>query len=77
MSAGFIGLAASVLFLLATVTTIVALTNRAFAGHSASAQESHAAPAAPAAPAGQTAPPDTAQAAPDSAKPAPAQHSGH
>ena len=44
MSAGFIGLAVSVLFLLATVTTIIALTNRSFAGHAPSAQEGHAAP---------------------------------
>jgi len=77
MSAGFIGLAVSVLFLLATVTTIIALTNRAFAGHAASAQESHAAPAPAAAPAGQTSTPDTTRTAPDSAQPAPAQHSGH
>ncbi len=50
MSAGFIGLAVSVLFLLAAVTTIIALTNRAFAGHAAAPQESHAAPAGQAAP---------------------------
>ena len=56
MSAGFIGLAVSVIFLLATVTTIIALTNRSFAGHAAAAKE-HAAPAPPAgAPAGQAAP---------------------
>lgn len=60
MSAGFIGLAVSVLFLLATVTTIIALTNRAFAGHTAAAQQSHAAPA----PAGQTAAPAAGQTSP-------------
>lgn len=78
MSAGFIGLAVSVLFLLATVTTIIALTNRAFAGHGTSTQEGHAAPAAPAAPAGQTPTPDSAgQTPPVSAQPAPAQHNAH
>ena len=41
MGAGFIGLAVSVIFLLATVLTIVALTNRAFEGH----QPAAAAPA--------------------------------
>jgi len=56
MSAGFIGLAVSVLFLLATVTTIVALTNRSFAGHEPAAQPGHPAPAGENAPAGQTAP---------------------
>jgi hypothetical protein len=60
MSAGFIGLAVSVLFLLATVTTIIALTNRAFAGHAATAPEGHAAPA----PAGQTAAPAAGQTSP-------------
>jgi hypothetical protein len=53
MSAGFIGLAVSVIFLLAAVTTIIALTNRAFAGHAA-AEQAHPAPATQAAPAGQT-----------------------
>jgi hypothetical protein len=60
MSAGFIGLAVSVIFLLATVTTIIALTNRSFASHAPAAQQGHAAPA------GQTAAPaagDTAAAA--------------
>ena len=70
MSAGFIGLAVSVLFLLAAVTTIIALTNRAFAGHAASAQQGHAAPATQTAPAGQTTTPAAGQ-------PAPAAHSGH
>jgi hypothetical protein len=68
MSAGFIGLAVSVIFLLAAVTTIVALTNRAFAGHTAG-EQAHPAPATQAAPAGQTpaSPGDTAPAghAPD------------
>src|SRR5688500_11972266 len=55
MSAGFIGLAVSVIFLLAAVTTIIALTNRSFAGHASAAQPGHAAPAAQTpAPAGQT-----------------------
>ena len=75
MSAGFIGLAVSVLFLLATVTTIIALTNRAFAGHSPSASPSHAAPAA--APAGQTTTPAADTTAPAAGQPAAAQHSGH
>jgi hypothetical protein len=35
MGAGFIGLAVSVIFLLATVFTIIALTNKAFEGHGA------------------------------------------
>jgi hypothetical protein len=63
MSAGFIGLAVSVIFLLAAVTTIVALTNRAFAGHTAG-EQAHPAPATQAAPAGQTPAPagDTASA---------------
>ena len=72
MSAGFIGLAVSVIFLLAAVTTIIALTNRAFAGHGA-AQQEHAAPAQQtttpaeqAAPAGQTTQP--------AGQPAPAAH---
>ena len=38
MSAGFIGLAVAVIFLLATVFTIVALTKRSFAGHEPAAQ---------------------------------------
>ena len=33
MGAGFVGLAVSVIFLLATVFTIIALTNKAFEGH--------------------------------------------
>jgi hypothetical protein len=41
MSAGFIGLAFSVLFLLATVLTIVELTNRKFAAHEPAAQATH------------------------------------
>ena len=41
MSAGFIGLAVAVIFLLATVFTIVALTNRSFAGHAPAAQTAH------------------------------------
>jgi hypothetical protein len=45
MSAGFIGLAVSVIFLLAAVTTIIALTNRSFAGHQPAAQPGQAAPA--------------------------------
>ena len=64
MSAGFIGLAVSVLFLLAAVTTIIALTNRAFAGHAAAPQEGHAAPAGQAAPAAQTTAPAAGQAPP-------------
>ncbi len=66
MSAGFIGLAFSVLFLLAAVTTIIALTNRAFAGHTAAAQQGHAAPvpAGQAAPAGQTTAPAGGQTPP-------------
>ena len=54
MSAGFIGLAVSIIFLLAAVTTIVALTNRSFAGHEPAAQQGHPAPAGQNAPAGQT-----------------------
>ena len=75
MSAGYIGLAVSVIFLLATVTTIVALTNRKFAGHAAAGQQEHAAPAQPtAAPAGQTTTPAT-----QTTQPAPAAHppAGH
>ncbi|HJU69115.1 MAG TPA: hypothetical protein VJ650_12825 [Gemmatimonadaceae bacterium] len=56
MSAGFIGLAVSVLFLLATVTTIIALTNRAFAGHAQSAPAAHSAPATQTPPANQEGP---------------------
>jgi hypothetical protein len=41
MSAGFIGLAFSVLFLLATILTIVELTNRKFAAHEPAAQPTH------------------------------------
>ena len=54
MSAGFIGLAVSVIFLLATVATIVALTNRSFAGHQPGGQQGHPAPAGQTTPAGQT-----------------------
>jgi hypothetical protein len=68
MSAGFIGLAVSVIFLLAAVTTIVALTNRSFAGHAAAQQ--HTAPAAQTPPAGQTAAPPAGQSAPTQATPA-------
>ena len=46
MGAGFIGLAVSVIFLLATVLTIVALTNRKFEGHEPAAAASGAQPAA-------------------------------
>ena len=71
MSAGFIGLAVSVLFLLAAVTTIIALTNRAFAGHTAgAAQQGHAAPA----PAGQTDAPAAGQTSPPPADSAAAAH---
>jgi hypothetical protein len=70
MSAGYIGLAVSVIFLLATVTTIIALTNRAFAGHSAGAQQEHAAPAAAQTPAGQA----PVQQDSTAGKTAPAQH---
>ena len=73
MSAGFIGLAVSVLFLLATVTTIIALTNRAFAGHARGAQPGHAAPAQPtAAPASQPTP--ATQTTQPAGQPAPAAH---
>jgi hypothetical protein len=41
MSAGFVGLAVSVLFLLAAVLTIVELTNRKFEGHEPAAQATH------------------------------------
>lgn len=41
MSAGFVGLAFSVLFLLATVLTIVELTNQKFAAHKPAAQATH------------------------------------
>jgi hypothetical protein len=41
MSAGFVGLAVAVLFLLATVFTIVELTNRKFAAHKPAAQATH------------------------------------
>ena len=72
MSAGFIGLAVSVIFLLAAVTTIIALTNRAFAGH-AGGQQEHAAPAHPTTPpAGQTAP--ATQTTQPAGQPAPAAH---
>jgi hypothetical protein len=72
MSAGYIGLAVSVIFLLAAVTTIVALTNRAFAGHAA-AQQEHAAPAPQTTtPAGQTAP--AGQTTQPAGQPAPAAH---
>ena len=77
MSAGFIGLAVSVLLLLATVTTIVALTSRSFAGHAPAAQEGHAAPATPTPPAGQTTAPAAGQTAPAAGQAAPAEHSGH
>jgi hypothetical protein len=46
MSAGFIGLAVSIIFLLATVFTIIALTNRKFEGHQPAAAASGAQPAA-------------------------------
>ena len=46
MSAGFIGLAVAVMFLLATVLTIVELTNKKFAGHQPAAAAAGAAPAA-------------------------------
>ena len=46
MSAGFIGLAVAVIFLFATVTTIIALTKRSFAGHQPAAPAGQAAPAA-------------------------------
>ncbi|MGQ0715333.1 MAG: hypothetical protein ACT4PJ_16665 [Gemmatimonadaceae bacterium] len=45
MSAGFVGLAASVIFLLATVLTIIALTNKKFEGHQPAAAASGAQPA--------------------------------
>jgi hypothetical protein len=81
MSAGYIGLAVSVIFLLATVTTIVALTRRSFAGHGPAGQQEHAAPAQPvAAPAGQTAPTgQTTTPATQTTPPAPAAHppAGH
>jgi hypothetical protein len=46
MGAGFIGLAVSVIFLLATVFTIIALTNKKFEGHAPTAAPSAAQPAA-------------------------------
>jgi hypothetical protein len=46
MGAGFIGLAVSVIFLLATVFTIIALTNKAFEGHGAQASPGASQPAA-------------------------------
>ena len=46
MSAGFIGLAVALIFLLAAVTTIIALTKRSFAGHEPAAPSGQAAPAA-------------------------------
>jgi hypothetical protein len=39
MSAGFIGLFVSIIFLLGTVLTIVELTNRKFEGHKAAAAQ--------------------------------------
>lgn len=39
MSAGFVGLAVAVLFLLGTVLTIVELTNRKFEAHKAASAE--------------------------------------
>jgi hypothetical protein len=71
MSAGFIGLAVSVIFLLATVTTIIALTNRSFAGHAPAAQQSHPAPAGHTTPAGQTTAP-AGQTTPPAGQTAPA-----
>ena len=41
MSAGFIGLAVAVIFLLGTVLTIVELTNRKFAAHKPAAEAGH------------------------------------
>jgi hypothetical protein len=41
MSAGFIGLGVALIFLLATVVTIVELTNRKFEGHKPAAQAAH------------------------------------
>ena len=41
MSAGFIGLAVAVIFLLATVLTIVELTNQKFAAHKPAPQAAH------------------------------------
>lgn len=46
MGAGFVGLAVSVIFLLATVFTIIALTNKQFEGHQAAPAASGAQPAA-------------------------------
>jgi hypothetical protein len=77
MSAGFIGLAVAVIFLLAAVTTIIALTNRAFAGHTpGGAPAGHAAPATHQAPATQPAP---AGQQPAAQTPPPAEHApgGH
>ena len=44
MSAGFVGLAVAVLFLLGTVFTIVELTNRKFASHKPAAAAAQPAP---------------------------------
>ncbi len=41
MSAGFVGLAVAVIFLLATVLAIVELTNQKFAAHKAAAPAAH------------------------------------
>lgn len=46
MSAGFIGLAVSIIVLLATVFTIVALTNKKFEGHQPAAASPGSQPAA-------------------------------
>ena len=75
MSAGYIGLAVAVIFLLATVTTIIALTKRSFAGHVPGAQQEHAAPAPAAAPPTQAAPTgQTTTPATPTTEPAPAAH---
>jgi hypothetical protein len=41
MSAGFVGLAVALIFLLGTVLTIVELTNRKFEAHKPAAQAAH------------------------------------
>ena len=41
MSAGFVGLAVALIFLLGTVLTIVELTNRKFEGHKPAAEAAH------------------------------------
>jgi hypothetical protein len=64
LSAGFVGLAVSVIFLLAAVFTIIALTNKSFAGHepTAAAPGAHSAAAASDTAAATS---DTAAARPD------------